>query len=299
LGITQTKTLSCSGRVFTLRSYAKLNLSLLVYKPNKSGYHPICSVFQEISLSDQLKIQFTSQKDCVIRSNDGDLPTDHTNLLAQVYYQFKSIIPYGMLIDLQKNIPIGGGLGGGSSNAGALIRFLIQSFSLSYSDQQQIRLAKSLGSDIPFFLKGGTQLVRGIGEKCQRLPAKAGQFYVLVIPDISINTAAIFHHYDCDRQKNPLLPATRTPQSILRYYKGPNTLKETVFRQYPLLKDVEDQLLALGTPEIHLSGTGSTLFFYTSTWKSALQWKERLTNQLKSCTVTNCQIYAVKPIRRK
>lgn len=293
------KTLPLLGRVFELKSYAKLNLSLLVFKPKKNGYHPICSVFQEISLHDSLQIQLIPEKKCSIESTLPHFPTDHTNLLHQVYSKLKNNINYGMKITVTKNIPMGSGLGGGSSNAGTLLTFMTTLFKLNYTPKQHQHIAKSLGADIPFFLNGGTQLIRGIGEKCTPLPTKKRQYYVLIIPKIHTETTTVYTHYD----QQPSLPLPiKTPKSILKHYTGPNTLKETLYQLNPTFKTLEMTLRQLNTPPIQLSGTGSTLFFIVTKWSTAIEWKKTLTKVLTNSLTKSgidCQIHAVKPIQKQ
>jgi len=273
---------------FKVVAYAKLNLSLLVFHPNKKGYHPICSVFQEISLHDQLTIQVIPEKTCLFQSNSPHFPTDQTNLLYQVYNKFKHHLSHGLHITVNKKIPMGSGLGGGSSNAAALITFINTFFKLNTSSIYQRSIAKSLGADIPFFLTGGTQLVRGIGEKCTPLPTKKNQYYVLIMPQIHSNTKSVFKHYD--QQKELKFPI-KTPKSILENYMGPNDLKDTVYHLNPIIKRLENVLHQLNTPPIQLSGTGSTLFFTVSSWSHAIKWEKNLTTILD-----NCIVKAVKPI---
>ncbi len=273
-----------------LKSYAKLNLSLLVFKANKQNYHPICSVFQEISLSDHISITVITKKECILKCNHPEFPLDQRNLLQQVYSKMKHKIKYGLIIKIKKNIPIGGGLGGGSSNAACLIMFINSFFQLNYSDQKLYGIGKSIGADIPFFLKGGTQLVRGIGQKTSTLKTKKNQYYVLIIPPINISTKTIFNLYD--KEKNLLLP-TKTPKKILKSYLGKNSLKKTVFNFNTTFKELTTQLESYNTPPVYLSGTGSTLFFVVKRWKEAISWEKNL-----SKIFNDCIIKAVKPIKK-
>ena len=278
------------GRVFTLKSYAKINLSLLVFQLNKEGYHPICSVFQEVSLYDILTVKIIPQQICSLTSNHDHFPLDHTNLLSQVYLKMKSHINYGLEINVVKNIPMGGGLGGGSSNAAALILFLVSFFKLKYTMKQLLQLAKSFGADIPFFLRGGTQLVRGIGDKLTPLVTKKRQYYVLIIPGIKIKTLDIFKLFD--QQQSASVPI-KTPKSILKSYIGPNSLRDTLFNFNPFFYELESRLSQFQTPQIQLSGTGSTLFFVVTKWSEAVVWEKRLSLAFKDCIIK-----AVKPIQR-
>ena len=277
-----------SGREFTLRSFSKLNLSLLVYAINKSGYHPICSVFQEVSLHDTLFIRVIDDKQCILKCDDPAFPCDHRNLLVKVFESLKAYMDFGFMITVKKQVPIGGGLGGGSSNAATFIRFLVRHCKLPYTPDQLIPFAKSFGADVPFFLDGGMQLVRGIGDRLRHIDPTEARYFVLILPSLKISTKMVFNAYDVFN-----LPpkASKTPKAIIQYQLGDNMLRETVFKLYPKLESICQQFEQLGCPTIRLSGTGSTLFFVVSSWQEAKNWELKLNKQ-----VNNCTVIAVKPV---
>tara|TARA_A100001015_G_C14769867_1_gene624780 strand:+ start:269 stop:706 length:438 start_codon:yes stop_codon:yes gene_type:complete len=143
--------------VHTLKSYAKLNLYLKVFLPRPNGLHPIRSLFQTISLHDTLTIKKTDSNILKIRSNNHALERD--NLLYDIYNAYKDDIPFGMELNLNKRIPLGGGLGGGSSNAACFLSYLNKEAGWNLDDETLIKRSMQFGSDIAFFIKGGTALV--------------------------------------------------------------------------------------------------------------------------------------------
>jgi 4-diphosphocytidyl-2-C-methyl-D-erythritol kinase len=243
-----------------LKSFAKLNLSLLVFRPRKKdGYHPLCSVFQTISLYDELNIKILPHQKGVfkLRCSNPEVPVDEKNLLTKLYLRLKAKIPFGLQIYLKKNIPMGGGLGGGSSNAAVFLQFLNQYVPLNYTKKQLVSFALSFGADIPFFLEGGTSLVRGIGEKLKSIKPGPYKYFVLINPQLHLDTKQIYQAFDQDlaTTKNP----GRTPKDILKKQVGENSLKPIVFRQHKLFQELEHKIKSLGYP-LYMTGSGSSLF---------------------------------------
>ncbi|MCD6449242.1 MAG: 4-(cytidine 5'-diphospho)-2-C-methyl-D-erythritol kinase, partial [Thermotogaceae bacterium] len=165
-------------------SYAKLNLFLDVVGKREDGYHNIVSVFQEISLHDTMKVKFT--KNGFKLESTKALPEDNT--LYKAYEIFKEALKldFGLHIKLIKRIPSGAGLGGGSSNAAALIRILSEYFRVDKEDV--LKVAESVGSDVPFFLYGGTALVEGRGEFITPLDDLPEYGVILFVPRVRVST---------------------------------------------------------------------------------------------------------------
>ncbi|MGE4169481.1 MAG: 4-(cytidine 5'-diphospho)-2-C-methyl-D-erythritol kinase [Candidatus Margulisiibacteriota bacterium] len=240
-----------------LASFAKLNLSLLVFAPNARGYHPICSVFQTISLADTLDIEKTTAPGFQLRTTPS-IPDGGQNILEKIYSHFADSIPFGISASLSKVIPFGAGLGGGSSNAAAFLRYLNQEAGWSLSLEALKKRALPFGADIPFFIEGGTALVRGIGEKMRPLEAGPWKAFVLICPPIHCNTAAVYKAFDATpaATKKP----GPTPKALLTTHLGPNDLKEPVFALDPRFGAIENTLLEAGLGQVLMSGSGSTLF---------------------------------------
>ena len=126
-----------------VRTFAKVNLSLLVYPPNDQGMHPIYSIFQNISLFDELEI--TESNTFQITCSNPNVPTNNLNLLSKIYSHFKNTLSTGFKIHLKKNIPMGGGLGGGSSNAAGFLQYLNKSQNWNFSQFVILRSAVFVG----------------------------------------------------------------------------------------------------------------------------------------------------------
>ena len=165
-------------------SYAKLNLMLDVVGKREDGYHNIVSLFQEISLHDTIKVKFTKEGFDIDSSRP--LPTDNTLYKAYKVFKEKFKLDFGLSIKIIKRIPAGAGLGGGSSNAAILLQILGERFNVD--KEALLEAAKYVGSDVPFFLYGGTALVEGMGEIVTPLDDLAEYGVILSVPKVRVST---------------------------------------------------------------------------------------------------------------
>lgn len=239
-----------------LQTCAKLNLSLLVYRARKDGYHPLCSIFQSIQLHDILTINKTNKHSLSITTSNTSLPTDNQNIISKIYNHYKDKLSYGYSVNIIKRIPMGGGLGGGSSNAAGFLYALNKYEQWNFSLKQLAKMGLKFGADIPFFFYGPTALVRGIGEKITPLPMKNSQHFVLINPNIHSSTGDIFRLFDSITP--PVIP-TKTPKDILTHYYGPNDLLPIVCRLYPEINHFYTQTKKI-YPTLSMSGSGATFF---------------------------------------
>jgi 4-diphosphocytidyl-2-C-methyl-D-erythritol kinase len=237
---------------------AKLNLSLFVYPPLVSGYHPIYSVFQTISLGDTMDLQFHDTHGLKIQVLGGAEIDFETNCVTKIYRRFSDRIPCGISIDLIKRIPVGGGLGGSSTNAAEFLKIINEHF-LHFSFAQLQEIALEFGSDIPYFLTGGTALVSGIGEIVKPLPKSPFTAFILLIPPLSISTPLIYKTIDEFNLAD--MPDTEAEKDVKIGYLGRNTLQKAVWKLFPLYSEIESKLMEHKLPFPRLSGSGATLFF--------------------------------------
>ncbi len=271
----------------SLFSPAKLNLSLFVYSPLPNGYHPIFSVFQLISLGDILDIDFTSTPSFHLEVS-GEAIDFESNILTCIYRRFSDRIPFGISIFLTKRIPVGGGLGGGSANAAVFLKLLNETC-LGLSEPELIKVALEFGSDIPFFLIGGTAAVSGVGETLEPLPAPPFEGYILIVPPLSISTQEIYRATDefgwVDACNPTLELSTKTR------YLGPNTLQRAVWKLYPEYSEITAILTRHELPSPRLSGSGATLFIPYHSYERADRDYTKIRTLLPDCKmylVINC-----------
>lgn len=182
----------------TERAYAKVNLTLDVGAKRADGYHEIISVMQRISLHDTVTVERGAGRDILLC---GVPVTEHEddNLCMKALRAFLAetgIKSDGVSITLEKHIPVQAGLGGGSSDAAAVLRALRTLYAPDMSDGRLETLAARLGSDVPFFIRGGTQLATGRGEVVSALPPLTAGWFVVVKPDEGYSTAEMYRRLD-------------------------------------------------------------------------------------------------------
>ena len=259
---------------------AKINLFLDVICRRPDGYHNIETIFQTVSLSDSLEIEFTSSE-AVISSNDPSIPLDESNLAIKAFRKMADIVNYkgGIRIHIEKSIPPGAGLGGGSSNAAATLVALNHLLQAGMSEAQLCKLGGELGADVPFFIFGGLAAAWQIGDKMLRLPSLPKGHVVVAIPrDLAVSTREAYgmlRAEDCgDALPEDLSHCSKRlranvstlhSSAPLSGIKGIgsilyNAFEEPVFVQYPAIARVKDALLAAGARGALMSGSGSAVF---------------------------------------
>lgn len=238
------------------RSYAKINWALRITGKRADGYHDIETLFQTISLCDTITLM--SSDSYTITCDDPDVPCDETNLIMRAARAIKSPPVY---VALQKRIPAGGGLGGGSSNAAATLCAVDQMFEMRTPLQRMRELALSLGSDVPFFLERGTAYATGRGEQLTKLPSPPPVPLLLIFPRERVSTSEAFSLVKT--YSNPLgLEAFRsmTSDGLLSHAdKLVNDFEGPIFARMPLLREYRERLLRKGAVWAHMTGSGSTI----------------------------------------
>ena len=209
----------------TLQSYAKINLFLEVIKKLKNGYHDLSSIITRISISDKIKIDTAADFSvkfkgpfCSQVSQESNIHTLFQFLLDNNFMNHSN---YAILID--KQIPVGSGLGGGSSNVAEILKYLMSEGALSKS--QCLLAAKELGSDIEFFLEEGSALITGTGSVKQRIKLFSDKTFLLIYPQILMSTKIIFEQHQILSKSNFLYEGQKQISDILQ--ETSNDLEKT------------------------------------------------------------------------
>ncbi len=246
---------------------AKINLILRVIGKRSDGYHELATWMQKIELYDELAVKIEDNPGILLECIDSDLPEDDSNLVWQAAELFfnKSLNARGKgaTIKLSKKIPVSAGLGGGSSDAGTLLKGLNTHFDSEFSSQELIEMGKSLGADVPFFVTDMESVfATGIGEKMEPLPALRGYTIVLVNPGINVSTSAIFAKYALTiADKNSTLTGSRKLcTKNLSPADFENDLEAVTIDQFPVIADIKKELRNLGAENVLMSGSGPTVF---------------------------------------
>ena len=246
-----------------IKSNAKLNLGLKILNRRTDGYHNIHTIMQEIDIYDTIELSITKSKKITLSTSGIPTPNDQNNLCYKAAKLFLEAynISNGVHIKLNKHIPIGAGLGGGSSNAANTLKGLYDLFNISIDNDTINILCAKLGADVPFFIKGGIQLSEGIGHNLQPITSLADNIYFLIIyPDIEISTSWAYSEYknyleNTSIQTNFMPLSDRINWSLLE-----NDFEKVVLSTYPKISQIKDCLVESGSLFASLSGSGSTMF---------------------------------------
>jgi 4-diphosphocytidyl-2-C-methyl-D-erythritol kinase len=237
-------------------SYAKVNLFLDIISRLPNAYHEILTVFAEIDLHDKLKFLLTNKQEIKILSNVENL-NNSNNLIYKIaiYLQNRFGVKKGVIVKLTKRIPIAAGLGGGSSNAATTIQALSKLWELDLSEEIMHEIAAEFGSDINFFLKGGTAIGKNRGEvleECSQIDLKN---LLLVNPNISISSKTAYQAVTISQPSNTWKDLLETNDPQYCY----NKLEEGLLSRYPIIMEIKNQLNNQGAKNALLSGSGPTV----------------------------------------
>ncbi len=251
-----------------VRPPAKLNLFLEVLYKRDDGYHEIETVMHAIDLCDEIVIERTRGTAIEIATTGYPAPADGTNLAVRAAEAYFSAVTrrFGLKLDLKKIIPAGAGLGGGSSDAAGVLTALntLEDHPLKHADLELV--AGSLGSDIPFFLTGGTAIARGRGEKIEPLDDShvPAQTFVVLFPRVTSPTPLIYKSLSCDLT-TPKRDLHRFLEDLGRSDRGRppaffNALAAPFRQVFPMLARKQDEISAATGRPFHVSGSGSAMF---------------------------------------
>jgi 4-diphosphocytidyl-2-C-methyl-D-erythritol kinase len=254
--------------MLTLRAPAKINLCLRVLGRRPDGYHDLESVFQMVGLFDDITIQ-PRREGIVLTVEGADLPGGPGNLAyeAAAALAHESSGSRGVSIHLVKRIPLGAGLGGGSSDAATVLMGLNRLWGLGWSRARLAELGATLGSDVPFFFFGPTAWVTGRGERVAPAPhlrpSQAGPMLpwaVLVNPGIAVSTKWAFEALGLtnDRGVDRMPRSPGAPSAAP--WLIPNDLERVTAATYPVVEDMKTRLLKSGARVARMSGSGPTVF---------------------------------------
>lgn len=245
-----------------LKSPAKINLGLNVLRKRNDGYHDLETIFYPLLLTDIIKFVKSSYNS--FSSNSDALNQKEDNLILRAKRQLEEKVNRKLTteITLEKKIPIGGGLGGGSSNAATTLIAFNKLFNLKISFFELSELALQLGSDVPFFLNPVPCFAESRGEKLIPIPFQLTYPILIVNPGINISTSSSFSKI------NPAVPAVRlntlfSNSSIdleLMKEKVKNDFEEIIFKEYPVVGQIKTKLYELGAEFALMTGTGSSVF---------------------------------------
>lgn len=263
----------------TRKAYAKINLGLDVLRRRPDGYHEVKMIMQTVAIYDtltfrRLETEELSEKEKnsaepVIRlySDHETLPCGKSNLiyraaaLVMKTYEIKS----GVVITLEKRIPIAAGMAGGSTDAAAVFHGLNELFALGMSPDEMKRLGVTIGADVPYCIMGGTALSEGIGEILTELPSPPGAFLLIAKPDISVSTRFVYENLHADTLSyhpdiDGMVQAIKEGSLKGITDRMGNVLETVTEREYPVIAGLKEEMKKAGAENSLMSGSGPVVF---------------------------------------
>lgn len=248
-----------------VKAPAKINLTLDVLHKRPDNYHEIEMIMTTVDLADRIGLKAT-ESGIYIESADRFVPNDSRNLAYQAAQLLKDTynIKSGVIISLDKQIPVAAGLAGGSSDAAATLKGLNQLWQLNLSLDELAELGAKIGSDVSFCVYGGTALAKGRGEIIQELPAPPNCWVILAKPTIGVSTAEVYGAFDAKKAEHP-----NTEEMIQALSAGDynamcanlgNALESVTLNLYPEVAQIKEQMKKFGADAVLMSGSGPTVF---------------------------------------
>lgn len=283
-----------------LYSYGKINLFLDIEGRLPNGYHLIKTVMQSVELHDEISLENTGKDEIIIECSNPDIPVDEKNTCFKAASIIKETyhIPSGVIIRINKEIPSGAGLGGGSSNCAAVIRGLNALWNLDLPEDEMLKAGLRIGADVPFCLKGGTYLAEGIGERLSRLNDFVWNDILLVKPNFSMSTAFVYNNLRTDYYNS------YTDSKILNYINAgcfkdaalsiSNTLEKTVEAFHPKINGIKKLMLQNGALASCMTGSGSAVFGLFADRKSLERAFDKISGIYPQTFKTKTNIEGVK-----
>jgi 4-diphosphocytidyl-2-C-methyl-D-erythritol kinase len=241
-----------------LRAFAKINLDLRVLGRRDDGYHELKTIFQTVDWCDELEVERSDR----FEFSASGAPEDDTNLVVRAVRSYERLagIQANVRIRLTKNIPIGRGLGGGSSDAAVTFIGLQRIFKLALPFDDVPQALRQLGSDVPFFAVGGRAAGYGRGDEIYKLDDATDYWVLLVDPGVMIHTVDAYSWLTVTDKTNTIEGFCAESESNCAGDVWTNDFESPVFARYPELAGIKEELLSLGAYRAALSGSGSAMF---------------------------------------
>jgi 4-diphosphocytidyl-2-C-methyl-D-erythritol kinase len=243
-----------------LTSYAKINLRLDILKKRDDGYHDLRTILQPIDLRDTLFFVLKKEKGISITTDHPGLPTGKRNLVYQAAESIMKRSGYegGVRVRIKKRIPLGAGLGGGSSNAAATLKAMNQLLKLNLSVKRLMEVGLEIGADVPFFFMEGPAVALGIGERLKKMELP-DLWYVLIYPNFEVSTRWAYRNFVLTKKQFHLsFNQLKTPWAVSQILS--NDLEEVVSRKHPEIDLMKRMLCSAGAEGTLMTGSGPTVF---------------------------------------
>ncbi|MEN1966466.1 4-(cytidine 5'-diphospho)-2-C-methyl-D-erythritol kinase [Lentibacillus sp. N15] len=247
------------------RAPAKINLSLDVLRKREDGFHEVAMIMTAIDLVDRIELHPLAEDRIEVAADNQYVPNNERNLAykAAAILKDKYHVREGVRIKIEKNIPVSAGLGGGSSDAAAVLRGLNQMWSINNSLKELASIGEEIGSDVPFCVYSTTALATGHGERIQELSSPPSCYVVLAKPNIGVSTRGVFQRVDLSEiihpNTNEVLTAIEQADFGSLAANIGNALESITFRLHPEVEQIKKKMIQSGANGVLMSGSGPTI----------------------------------------
>lgn len=279
-----------------LKAYGKINLALDVLRKREDGYHDLDMIMQMVDVYDDIIIEKNNIKDIVVKTDKAVLSNGKDNL---AYMAAKTLmdefgISQGVIITINKRIPIAGGMAGGSSDCATTMIGINQMFNLGLDKKALMDRGVKLGADVPYCILGGTAIARGIGEVLTPLKTPPQCHVIIAKPPVSVSTAFVYGHIRPNQiKKHPdvekMVEAINNQDLKMLAGLLSNVMEEVTIPEYPIIQDIKEVMLENGALNSIMSGSGPTVLGLYDDKESA----EKTVELLKEKQLTE-QVYLTK-----
>lgn len=242
-------------------SHAKINLGLNVLERLDNGYHTIETGFCFLEWKDRFEVKSAPRTELIM--SDEKIPVDDSNLIVKAIklLQAEAGLKDEFHIKVEKNIPAGAGLGGGSSNAATTLRMLNKIANLGLNQDDLMRLGKKIGADVPFFIKGEPGFATGLGDEIEPLPIQPDGWVVTAFPNVESSTAEAYQYCLPNPEPEFSMKKVLVEEEPEEWqYLLLNELEQAVFPRLHIVGNIKDQLYEFGADYASMSGSGSSVF---------------------------------------
>ena len=284
-----------------LKARAKINLGLDVVRRREDGYHEVKMVMQMLRLYDQIDIEMTQESGIFVRSNLSFLPTDERNI---AYKAAKVMIDQfgleqGVIIRIEKHIPVAAGMAGGSTDCAAVLYGMNKLFGLRLNQKKLRELGVKLGADVPYCLMRQTALSEGIGEILTPISPLQDCPILIAKPSVSVSTRHVYEHLKLDEQTmHPDIDGIVTALADGDLYgvtdRMANVLETVTVPEHPVIDEIKKQMMASGAVNALMSGSGPTVFGIFDDEEKA----KKACEDMKASGLAR-QIYLTRPFNQK
>jgi 4-diphosphocytidyl-2-C-methyl-D-erythritol kinase len=272
-----------------LKSYAKINLLLKVYA-KEGSLHPLLSIMDKIELYDKLSLVFNQSGKISIRFNNVRIDQkDNTVYKALMLLKQETKFKQGVDVDVFKNIPLASGLGGGSSNAAVVLKFVNDKLKLNLSKTKLMAIAFRVGSDVPSFLVDGPVMISGFGEKVESINLKETSQFLIVKPKIGVSAKQAYQYFDKSIKPGAKITPAQMKKMVVKkgiYEIMTNDLEPPVINNVESLKKLKNNLLTYNFDKVMLTGSGSAFIAFSNNKKILLKAKKELASKYEFVAIS-------------